>query len=106
MRTGYNTVPHLENRDIDKLLELFQLWESELELERKQLEKRKKMLQNMVAPIFWAQQEPCEEVIFEKKAEEYLVVIELPKDGDSLESINRKYEQLSYAGSMTFLRGR
>lgn len=96
---------YLENRDIDKLLELFQMWESELELERKQLEKRKKMLQNMMAPIFWAQQEPCEEVIFEKKAEEYLVVIELPKDGDSLESRNRKYEQLSYCRQHDFFEG-
>lgn len=96
---------YLENRDIIKLLELFRAWEVELEMERKRLEQRKKMLQNMMAPIFWAQQEPCDEVIFEKKAEEYLVVIELPKDGDSLESINRKYEQLSYCRQHDFFEG-
>lgn len=93
---------YLENREIEKLLDLFRVWEAELEMERKRLEQRKKMIRNMMAPIFWAQQETCDEVVFEEKAEEYLVVIELPKDGDSLESSNRKYEQLSYCRKHDF----
>lgn len=90
---------------MEKLLELFQVWEAELEAERKQLEKRKKMLQNMITPIFWMQQENCNEVVFEEKEAEYLAAIELPKDGDSFESSSRKYEQLSYCRKHDFFEG-
>lgn len=43
---------YLENREIEKLLDLFRVWEAELEMERKRLEQRKKMIRNMMAPIF------------------------------------------------------
>lgn len=93
---------YLEEQNIIQFLELLRQKEAELETERKQLEIRKKMLGNMIASAIWAQKEDCGNISIEKKGEEYLISTELPKGGDDLQCLSRKYEQLSYCRKHDF----